>query len=69
MDTAPEAEDTSMALVNRGDDDGDGKGWDSRRTVLTTTALVERLPEEISAAMENCADDDDGTGGEAAKGK
>ena len=42
MDTAPEAEDTSVALVNRGEDDGDGKGWDSRRTVLTTTALVER---------------------------
>ena len=43
MDTAPEAEDTSVvALVNRGDDDGDGKGWDSRRTVLTTTVLVER---------------------------
>ena len=26
MDTAPEAEDTSVALVNRGDVDGDGSG-------------------------------------------
>ena len=26
MDTAPEAEDSSVALVNRGDDDGDGNG-------------------------------------------
>ena len=50
-----------MALVNRGDDDGDGK----------TMALVERQPEESSAAMENCADHDDGggAGGEAARGK
>ena len=26
MDTAPEAEDTSVALVNRGDNDGDVEG-------------------------------------------
>ena len=35
---------------------------------MTMTVLVERQPEDSSAAMENCGDDN-GAGGEAARGQ